>query len=170
MRWKEKVMVEVTKRAKVATIFLGVVAVFIGVVSPTGATPPQGPVMIETNIDFTEFPFSGEFVVTVGAGLLGCSSGTFEDFPASNAPAPSAIDKVFTCTDGGSGQFVATFRPTLKPGPGDGNGHWNVTSGTGDFARLRGQGDFSVMFTDFDPVTGFPTAGMETLTGDVHFD
>lgn len=162
-------MFEVVKKARFAVILLGVVAVFAGVVSPAAATPPQGPVTIQTDIDFTTSPFSGDFEVTEGAEILGCSTGTFVDFPHSQA-APSAIDKVFTCTDGGSGQFVATFRPTPQPGPGHGNGHWNVTSGTDDFASLRGQGDFWVVFTDFDPETGRPTAGEETLTGEVHFD
>lgn len=117
-----------------------------------------------TNIDFSSFPFSGDFVVTEGEGLIGCSGGTFVDVPAqSKVPAPAAIDKGFTGTDGGSGEFVANFKPGPRPGPGVANGPWNVKSGMGDFARLHGHGDFSVVFTG-------PASGVEILTGEVHFD
>lgn len=145
-------------------VIVGLFLVVVGVPSGADAIPPQGPVTIVTNIDFSEFPFSGPFEVTQGAGLLGCSGGTFVDLPAGfDPPSGGHIAKVFTCTDDGEGEFVANFQPGPKPGPGDLNGHWNVTSGTDDFATLHGEGDFSVVFTG-------PESGEETLTGEVHFD
>jgi hypothetical protein len=132
---------------------------------PLFSTKPVGPVTINTVIDFSEFPFSGTFTVSEGSELLGCSAGTFEDVPAGGFSA-GAIRKTFTCTAGPSAgsTFTVSFRPTPAPGPGQANGHWQVVSGTGDFANLRGQGDFSVVFSETDP------EGFETLTGSIHFE
>lgn len=136
-----------------------VMVLLVGLLPTVGATPPAGPVTIVTAISFAAFPFSGTFTVAPGSALLGCSSGTFVDFPF--APAPSAIRKVFNCETGGVGTFTFLFRPSPAPGPGDANGHWEVLTGTGDFVSLRGEGDFSVVFTS-------ATTGVETLTGKVH--
>lgn len=149
------------------TWLIGVLAaVLAGVASPASATPPQGPVTIVTDIDFTSDPFSGTFVVTDGAELLGCSEGTFVDWPSGiNPPSGGALAKYFTCDSPGSGGFVANFQTwTGKSGPGEGNGNWNVTGGTGDFARLHGQGDFWVVLSEGG------LSGVETLTGSIHFD
>jgi hypothetical protein len=130
---------------------------------------PVGPVTIETVIDFSAPPFGGTFAVTQGSELLGCAGGTFVDTPASvdnpgsGVPVSRSIHKAFTCTSGGSGTFIVNFQPTPTPGPGVLNGHWNVLRGTGDFTNLRGEGDFSVIFTS-------PATGQETLTGTIHFD
>ena len=131
---------------------------------PAWASQPSGPVTIETQISFAEFPFSGTFKVTEGKGLLGCSAGTFVDHPSGiEPPAKGDIAKIFTCTKGGHGTFTANFQPTRMPGPGDQNGHWNITDATDDFAGLRGGGDFSVTSTG-------PDSGTETLTGVVHYE
>lgn len=123
------------------------------------ADMPQGPVTIVTEIDFSDFPFSGEFQVTEGAEILGCSAGTFIDHPAGfEPPSEGAIAKIFTCGDGGEGTFTANFQPFAA-----GHGHWNITDATDDFAGLRGEGDFSVTF---DPDTN---TGEEILTGQIHF-
>jgi hypothetical protein len=144
-------------------LFLALVAL---VLAPTSAsaTAPQGPVTIETEIDFSTDPFSGTFVVTEGEGLLGCSHGTFVDYGAGiNPPSGGGLAKYFTCAGPGSGGFVANFQTwTGKSGPGEGNGNWNVTSGTGDFAKLHGRGDFWVVTAG--------DSGEETLTGSIHFD
>lgn len=128
----------------------------------TAATPPS-PVTIKTQINFASTPFSGTFTVTEGAATLGCSGGTFVDFPRSMG----VIEKHFTCTAGsGAGDsFVVLFHPRFRgvPGPGVANGPWSVLRGTGDFADLHGTGDFSVI------VTG-PASGEETFQGAVHFD
>jgi hypothetical protein len=132
---------------------------------PLFASKPVGPVTINTVIDFSEFPFSGTFTVSEGSALLGCSAGTFEDVPAGGFSA-GAIRKTFTCTTGANSgsTFTVSFRPTPAPGPGQANGNWQVINGTGAFANLRGQGDFSVVFSETAP------EGFETLTGTIHFE
>ena len=132
---------------------------------PLFASKPVGPVTINTVIDFTEFPFAGTFTVTAGSVLLGCSAGTFVDLPAGGFSA-GAIRKHFTCEAGAQSgsSYTLSFRPTPAPGPGDANGHWQVVDGTGGFANLRGQGNFSVVFSATEP------EGFETLTGSIHFD
>ena len=142
-----------------AIVCISILVLSLALLPSAGATSPAGPVTIVTAISFAAFPFSGTFTVTVGSALLGCSTGTFVDFPF--ALAPSAIRKVFTCGTGGTFTFI--FRPSPAPGPGDANGHWEAFEGTGDFAGLRGQGNFSVVFIP-------PDSGVETLTGKIHFD
>ncbi len=144
---------------RTAIVFIGVLVLLMILVQTSGASPPSGPVTIVTAIDFSSFPFSGTFDVTGGSDILGCSSGTFVDFPNGFG----SIHKVFTCTDGGNGSFTFIFLPGRSPGPGDQNGHWEAWKSDGDFAGLRGQGDFSFVFIP-------PASGVETLTGVVHFD
>jgi hypothetical protein len=119
-------------------------------------------VTIQTLIDFSEPPFNGTFEAIAGSELLGCEGGTFVDIPGF-VGGKANIAKVFTCDGPGSGTFTANFGPTRAPGPGDLNGHWNIVRSDGDFANLRGEGDFSVVFVG-------PTSGIETLTGNIHFD
>jgi hypothetical protein len=144
------------------TILSAFVLGLVLVLPVTAATPPS-PVTIKTQISFASMPFSGTFTVTEGAATLGCSGGTFVDFPRSMG----VIEKHFTCIAGsGAGDsFVVLFHPRFRgvPGPGVANGPWSVLRGTGDFADLHGTGDFSVV------VTG-PASGEETLQGAVHFD
>jgi hypothetical protein len=141
-----------------AAFLLGLVLVL----PVTAATPPS-PVTIKTQISFASIPFSGPFTVTEGAAALGCSGGTFVDFPRGRG----VIEKHFTCTAGsGAGDsFVVLFHPRFRgvPGPGVANGPWSVLRGTGDFADLHGTGDFSLVITGL-------AQGEETLKGAVHFD
>jgi hypothetical protein len=129
---------------------------------------PVGPVTIETVLDFSALPFHGTFTVVQGAALLGCSGGTFVDHfasvdnPGSGVPRSTSVRRHFACTTGGSGTFIFNFEPNRQPGPGDFNGRWNVLSGAGDFANLRGVGDYSSIIID-------PPTALETLTGTVHF-
>ena len=128
--------------------------------SPVVASPPVG-VTIVTKIDFSSEPFHGTFNVTEGADVLGCSRGTFTDFPAAGA-----IDKVMTCTKGGDGDIVLDFRPcviSFDPETNTCTGNWKVESATGDFEGLLGGGDVLVVFDPNKP------AGMETLTGEIHY-
>ncbi len=126
-------------------------------------SPPVGPVTITTLIDFTNFPFTGTFAVTPGAGLLGCAGGTFIDLPGPLGHAN--IAKVLECDGPGTGTFTINFTLGPRPGPGVVNGHWNVLAGrgTGDFALLHGVGKISLVFTG-------PVTGIETLTGKIHFE
>ena len=146
-------------RRLLAALLSGV-ALTVAVVSAAEATP-SSPVTIVTSISFASFPPSGTFAVPVGSVTLGCSGGTFFD----SFLGFGVVRKTFTCTSGpGSGaMFVVLFFPGPVPGPGDQNGPWSTLSGTGDFAKLHGRGDFSVVFTG-------PDSGVETLTGSVHFD
>lgn len=126
----------------------------------SSAEPASGPVTIETEVDFTTRPVVGTFEVTEGADILGCSNGTFEDTPLDDG-----IYKELTCESGSKdGSFTAVFLPDPEtPGPGDENGPWSISVGTGDFAGLRGEGDFSVVYEDDQP------KGVETLTGDIEY-
>lgn len=164
-------MFELARKAKFVAVLLGVVAVSVGPVSPAGATPPS-PVMIETVIDFSSFPFVGTFVVAVGADVLGCSAGTFVDIP--RGAGIGQIEKHITCSAGiaAGDEIVVLFKNDCtwlsqtvfrcKPGPGEIDGQWMVLSGTGHFADLHGNGEFSVRFPD-------DVTGEEQLTGSIHF-
>ena len=148
-----------TKAKRNFLLFVVIPLLTVGLVPITNATPPTGPVTIDTEIDFSVFPFIGIFDVVEGAGILGCSSGHFEDIFRGFG----AIEKVFTCDFGGNGSFTFLFKPNASPGPGDGNGHWQAWKATGDFYGLRGRGDFSVFFTG-------PDTAMEMLSGVIHYD
>ena len=50
-------------------------AILLLAVACGGDTPTAGPVTIKTDIDRTVSPLHGTFEVTVGADVLGCSSG-----------------------------------------------------------------------------------------------
>jgi hypothetical protein len=92
-------------------LVLAVAASALVTACATGPTTQQGPVTIDTQIDFTEEPFHGTFEVTEGADALGCSSGTFVDAPP-DAPTERGIHKEFTCESGPStGTFTAEFFP-----------------------------------------------------------
>jgi len=149
------------------TISVIVIMVLFVLVAPGLAGPPAGSVVIEGTVDLSSDLYIGTFEVTEGENLLGCSSGTFVDFPAGSVPpTPGRIAKVFSCADGGTGTFTANFQPLASvPGPGDRNGHWNFTGATGDFVGLHGQGDFSAVFDTFPPTTI-----SETISGVIHYE
>ncbi|NND84409.1 MAG: hypothetical protein HKN46_04610, partial [Acidimicrobiia bacterium] len=121
---------------------------------PDAPAPPlaEDAVVIETVADYSDRPVVGTFEVTVGADLLGCASGTFED----EYLAPDDIRKIMTCDVGDrAGVFTLTFAPGEDE---DRAGPWSVVEGSGDFAGLFGDGDFTVVFPDDD-------TGEETLIG-----
>jgi hypothetical protein len=89
-----------------------------------------------------EFRASGPF----------CSSGRV------TAPTPGAVSgfdfdvsRVLSCDDG-SGSVIA--RVTPDSGEHGGTGTWRITSGTGDYAKLRGHGTFAGVQTGGDPLQG----------------
>jgi hypothetical protein len=130
------------------------------------ATPPETPVTIETLIHFEKPPFFGTFEVLEGHDILGCSKGTFVDTPM------GSIEKEFTCSAGpGDGNsFNVLFEPWVGfVSGGEVGGYWRVVEGSGFFARLQGQGEFSVEGIDLDG-DGHADHGIEVLTGEVHFD
>ncbi len=142
-------------RGEVLLRSLMLVIVMMLFVSACGSdTPTAGPVTIETEIDFsgTSSP-RGTFEVTVGADVLGCSSGTFVDRPG----IPEKTHKVMTCESGSNaGTFTILFDP---PGGLD----WSVLESSDDFAGLQGGGDFSWVFSQSSQ------NGEETLTGDIEY-
>ena len=102
-------------------LLLVIPLVMIGWAPGAGATQPDGPVTIVTEIDFSSFPFTGTFVVTEGHDILGCPSGTMVGFPRGSG----VIRKTFTCSTG-AGDFTILFAPFASP-------HWVVWKATGAF-------------------------------------
>jgi hypothetical protein len=133
-------------------LFTGLIATVL-ILSACSDTPTAGPVTIETEIDFSGRSYHGTFEVTVGADVLGCSSGTFVDTPG----IPEKTNKVMTCE---SGSNTGTF--TIRFDPPDGR-DWRVLESSDDFAGLQGEGDFSWV--------QYPStkSGEETLTGDIEY-
>jgi len=122
------------------------------------AAPPayaQEPTIV-TNITFPE---EGEPFGTFTASEPLCPSGTFVDQFIGGGGAlrsghvdynANAILKTFTCADG-SGTFTILFHPQFTPATPagcDAAGPFTVIGGTGDYARLRGVGNFCVTFSD----------------------
>ena len=136
------------KRNLLALVIMPLIV--IGFIPLAGGTQPDGPVRIETIIDFRDEPFRGTFFVEEGVEILGCLSGTFTDYSRGGV-----IKKVFKCA-GGTGEFTFLFQPFASP-------HWAVWKATDAFDGLRGQGDYF-----FEYITD-PTLGKETLTGVIHF-
>ncbi len=118
-----------------------------------GDTPTAGPVTIETKADVSAGTLQGTFEVTVGADVLGCSSGTFVDTPG----IPEKTNKVMTCE---SGSNTGTF--TIRFDPPDGR-DWRVLESSDDFAGLQGEGDFSWVLHQIGQ------SGEETLAGDIEY-
>ena len=106
--------------------------------SPALATTPT-PVTIEV---ITSSPAGGTFT-TSGAGL--CPSGTTTDQsrgrPQHNRFHVNFHDlKTFTCADG-SGTFTVNVQAHLVFGAPADSFTWNILSGTGAYANLRGSGN-----------------------------
>lgn len=145
-------------RVAVAALAGATVAALAGAGSAL-ATPPT-PVTIEV---ITASPAGGTFT-TSGAGL--CPSGTTTDQESgtggqSGSHANCHDLKTFTCADG-SGTFTANVQAQLTFGAPADSFTWNIPSGTGAYANLRGSG------------TGvgdeLPTAIDDHFAGAVHFN
>jgi hypothetical protein len=113
--------------------------------------PTAGPVTIKTDIDRTVSPLSGTFGVTVGADLLGCSSGTVVSM---NSEKFGWDESVMTCE---SGANTGTF--TIIHG---GESRWSVLESSDDFAGLQGEGRMSFVLNS-------TTTVVETFTGDIEY-
>jgi hypothetical protein len=131
------------------------------------AASPSAHAQAPTIVTDITFPEEGPPFGTFTASEPLCPSGAFVDefiggggsfHP--NAPVQfgsSAIRKHFTCADG-SGTFTILFHPQLTPATSAGcdqSGPFTVIAGTGDYALLRGSGEFCVTFADLQ----------ETFTG-----
>ncbi len=128
--------------------------------SPSTTQPSiAGQLLIEATPDFNGGQVVGPFEVAEGADMLGCEAGSFVDTEVS-----TGVRRLMTCESGDrTGTITVHFVPGDDPGPGDANGPWIIEAGTGDFAGLRGDGDFSVVFDDAT------RSGAETLSGDFVF-
>jgi len=99
---------------------------------------------VDTTIPDDRFPF-GPFTATgaaVDAGWM-CPKGDTQDFGTTGSPVPGGTrfigDKTFTCDDG-SGTFTLRFDAIVIGDPFSDIGTWRVTSGTGDYTKLAGEG------------------------------
>jgi hypothetical protein len=124
------------------------------------ALPLAGPVIIETEADYSARPVIGTFTVLEGADVLGCSTGTWED---TFDTATEDVTKRMTCSEPNTGTFAILFDPDgYVAGPGDDNGPWRVLNGVAHFADLTGEGDF------WSVSTGEGT-GAETFSGHIRY-
>jgi hypothetical protein len=142
-------------------LLAAVAALALAVVPAAYAQEPT----ITTDITFPE---GGEPFGTFTALDPLCSSGTFVDeFVGGGGAFRSGsvfyhaftVRKTFTCDDG-SGTFTILFHPQFSPVTAascEEAGPFSVVGGTGDYVRLRGNGDFCV-FPEGDGFT-------ETFTG-----
>jgi|SRR5918995_4346062 hypothetical protein len=141
-------------------LLAAVAALALAVVPAAYAQEPT----ITTDITFPE---EGEPFGTFTALEPLCPSGTFVDeFVGGGGAFVSGVfyrgftvRKTFTCDDG-SGTFTILFHPQFSPATPascEEAGPFSVVGGTGDYARLRGHGDFCV----FPSGDGFT----ETFTG-----
>jgi len=97
-------------------------------------TPTAGPVTIKTDVDRSVSPLSGTFEVTVGADVLGCSSGTVVQMESDSF---GKKDNVMTCESGtNTGTFTIIYDATDTS-------RWNVLESSDDFAGLQGEGRIS---------------------------
>lgn len=139
-----------------------VVLVALGCLALGAAPSAQGQApAIVTDITFPE---GGEPFGTFTASEPLCPSGTFVDeFVGGGGGAFShaaTVRKMFTCADG-SGTFTILFHPQHTPATPPGceeAGPFAVVGGTGDYARLRGHGDFCNFPVGEDEIS-------ETFTG-----
>ncbi len=149
-------------RRRISFVFALVVCVAAAVAAPAYSQEPT----IVTDITFPE---EGEPFGTFTATDPLCPSGTFVDeFVGGGGAFQSGrvfyhgftVRKTFTCADS-SGTFTILFHPQLTgatPAGCEEAGPFAVIGGTGEFAQLRGHGQFCV----------FPTGEnsfSETFTG-----
>jgi len=125
------------------------------------AAAPSAQAQAPTIVTDITFPEGGEPFGTFTALDPLCPSGTFVDEFVGGGGAfrsghvdygASAILKTFTCTDG-SGTFTILFHPQFTPATPEDclqAGPFAVIGGTGDYAELRGQGDFCLVLVGDD--------------------
>lgn len=149
------------RRGKV--LLAALMALALAVVPAAYAQEPT----ITTDITFPE---EGEPFGTFTALEPLCPSGTFVDAFVGGGGAfrsgvffhGATVRKTLTCDDG-SGTFTILFHPQFTPATPAScveAGPFSVVGGTGDYAKLRGHGDFCV-FPSGDRIT-------ETFTGTFH--
>jgi hypothetical protein len=130
------------------------------------ASAPSALAQEPTIVTDITFPEEGAPFGTFTALDPLCPSGTFVDEFVGGGGAfrsgrvdygASAIRKMFTCTDG-SGAFTILFHPQFTPATPAGclqAGPFAVIGGSGDYAKLRGRGDFCVFAVGEDEIETF---------------
>ena len=131
--------------------------------TPRAHASPASSITLTTAIQFGPPANHGTFVASAPL----CPSGTFVDeFEAAGggqSPQFTALlHKTLTCDDG-SGTFTIQFHAHFPREAVGGSTPWVVLRGTGAYATLHGTGSLAFVSTG-------PTTGVETLTGEVHFD
>ena len=146
-----------------------ILAVLVALGCLVPASAPSALAQEPTILTDITFPEEGAPFGTFTALDPLCPSGTFVDEFVGGGGAfrsghvdynASAILKMFTCTDG-SGTFTILFHPQFTPATPAGclqAGPFAVIGGSGDYAKLRGHGDFCVFGDEEDRAT-------ETFTG-----
>ena len=127
---------------------LATLAVGMGVAQPASAAPPQQ-VSIVVATTFDDLPDD----ITSVSGALGatCTGGITTDtffhaapnvdkWTTNSGKAQLRVGKVFHCA---GGEFSAALTVTLDFDSQETTGTWVITTGTGDFAQLRGHGAIS---------------------------
>jgi hypothetical protein len=134
------------------------------------AAAPSAQAQAPTIVTDITFPEEGAPFGTFTALDPLCPSGTFVDEFVGGGGAfrsghvdygASTILKTFTCTDG-SGTFTILFHPQFTPATPASclqAGPFTVIGGTGDYAQLRGHGDFCLVPVGDDDFN-------ETFTGE----
>jgi hypothetical protein len=131
--------------------------------TPRVHASPASSITLTTAIQFGPPANHGTFVASAPL----CPSGTFVDEfeTAGGGQSPqftALLDKTLTCDDG-SGTFTIQFHAHFPREDVGGSTPWVVLRGTGAYATLHGTGSLTFIHTG-------PTTGVETLTGEVHFD
>ena len=97
-----------------------------------------------------------------------CLSGHGEDVAQSYEGREVVATRLFAC-DGSSATFTATVYPFIAE-HGIGTGEWQIVSGTGPLADLRGKGSFSSVITSGDLDNSATMTFRSTWTGVVDLD
>ena len=125
---------------------------------------PSAYAQTPTIVTDVTFPEEGPPFGTFTASDPLCPSGTFVDqFVGGGGGVlyhAATVRKMFTCADG-SGTFTILFHPQFTPATPAGCGEagpFAVIGGTGDYAQLRGHGDFCNFAVGEDEIS-------ETLAG-----
>lgn len=107
------------------------------------AEPEAVAVTIEMAADISTQVAVGDFTVTQGADVVGCSAGRFFNTPLDD----DEVSSTLTCESGpGEGDLKVQFEPSLVEGQEDEfEGPWSFAAGTGDFTGLEGGGELSAL-------------------------
>jgi len=127
---------------------LGAVAfTLVWLSGPSAAMPTSFQLVFDGHHVVATFPSPTglSHVGTFTTNYQACASGTAEN-TAENAQ--GVATRLFTC-DGSGATFTALVWPQLSEHGGSGS--WQITSGTGSLADLRGQGEFSSVLVSGDP-------------------